>query len=106
MSDLHIQREHQLGLAKARKVAWAWAEQAENEFGMACTYQEGDDEDEVCFERSGVKGTLRVTKTGFELDARLGLMLGAFKGRIEAEITRNLDALLAAPAKPAKKKKA
>ena len=25
MADIRIHREHQLGLAKARKVAWAWA---------------------------------------------------------------------------------
>ena len=30
MANLHIHRDHTLGLAKARKVAWAWAEQAEN----------------------------------------------------------------------------
>ena len=105
MANLHIHRDHTLGLAKARKVAWAWAEQAESEFGMACTYEEGDVEDEVCFKRSGVTGTLRVNKASFELDAQLGFLLGAFKDRIEAEIVKNLDQLLAAPAKPAAKKK-
>lgn len=105
MANLHIHRDHTLGLAKARQVAWAWAEQAEKEFGMDCTYQEGDAEDEVCFKRSGVTGTLRVNKSVFELDAQLGFLLGAFKDKIEAEIVKNLDQLLAAPAKPAKKKK-
>ena len=105
MPNLHIHRDHTLGLAKARKVAWAWAEQAENEFGMECTYEEGDVEDEVCFKRSGVTGTLRVNKSAFELDAQLGFLLGAFKDKIEAEIVKNLDQLLAAPAKPAAKKK-
>lgn len=103
MADLHIHRDHTLGLAKARKVAWAWAEQAEKEFGMECTYEEGDGQDEVCFKRSGVTGTLRVDKTTFELDAQLGFLLGAFKDKIEAEIVKNLDGLLAAPAKRAKK---
>ena len=101
MADLHIHRDHALGLAKARKVAWAWAEQAENEFGMECTYEEGDNTDEVCFKRSGVTGTLRVSQNTFELDAKLGFLLGAFKDKIEAEIVKNLDQLLAAPAKPA-----
>ena len=102
MANLHIHRDHTLGLAKARKVAWAWAEQAENEFGMECTYEEGDVEDEVCFKRSGVTGTLRVNKAAFELDAQLGFLLGAFKDKIEAEIVKNLDQLLAEPAKAAK----
>ena len=104
MPDLHIRRDHALGLAKARKVAFAWAEQAEQEFGMDCTYAEGKTSDEVSFSRSGVDGTLVVTKDRFELDAKLGFLLGAFKDRIESEIVKNLDALLAAPAKGAKKK--
>ncbi len=95
MAELHIHRDHHLGLAKARKVAFAWAEQAEQEFGMECTYAEGKTSDEVSFSRSGVSGTLVVTKNSFELDATLGFLLGAFKERIESEIVKNLDALLA-----------
>ena len=101
MADLHIQREHRLGFAAARKVAFEWAEQAEQEFDMECTYVEGDDLDEVVFQRSGVSGVLQVTKDRFDLTAKLGFLLGAFKDKIEAEIVKNLDALLAA--KPAGK---
>ena len=104
MADLHIRREHQLGLAAARKIAYQWAEQVEQEFGMECTYEESSSGDTVRFVRSGVKGSLQVAKDHFDLDAKLGILLGAFKGRIEAEIVKNLDQLLAAkPAKPAKK---
>ena len=95
MADLHILREHTLGLAGARKIAFAWAEQAEAEFGMECTYEEGRSSDTVRFERTGVSGTLEVGKNRFELDAKLGFLLGAFKDKIEAEIVKNLDALLA-----------
>ena len=66
---------------------------------MQCNYAQGTHEDEVDFVRSGVKGSLTVTKTHFELRAQLGFLLGAFKGTIEAEIVKNLDALLAVPAK-------
>ena len=106
MADIHIEREHQLGMAGARKLAWQWAEQAEAEFDMSCTYEEGKTMDEVQFTRSGVSGCLRVTATGFELDAKLGFLLGAFKERIEAEIVKNLDTLLAGKKPAAKKKKA
>jgi putative polyhydroxyalkanoate system protein len=95
MADIRIQRTHHLGLTGARKVAWQWAEQAESEFDMACTYEEGDGCDEVQFSRSGVKGTLKVSAEHFELDAQLGFLLGAFKDRIESEIVKNLDGLLA-----------
>ena len=94
MADLHIVRKHTLGLAKARKIAFDWAEQVEREFSMECTYEEGRSADLVRFTRSGVQGELQVTKDRFELDARLGFLLGAFKGRIEAEIVKMLDTLM------------
>ncbi len=94
MPDIHIEREHHLGLAQARKLAFKWAETAEDKLDMACTYEEGKTSDLVSFTRSGVNGELRVTKDRFELHARLGFLLGAFKGRIEEEIVKNLDELL------------
>ena len=54
------------------------------------------------FTRSGVNGKLKVTADRFELDAKLGFLLGAFKERIESEIVKNLDTLLAG-SKPAAK---
>jgi len=98
MADLHIVREHTLGLSKARDIAFKWAEQAQTEFGLACTYTEGDTTDALTFARSGVKGTLDVDASRFELHAKLGFLLGAFKQRIEDEIVKNLDALLTLPA--------
>ncbi len=95
MADLHILRQHALGLPKARKIAFQWAEQAEQDFSMDCSYQEGSTQDEVAFSRAGVKGTLAVTADKFELNAVLGFLLGAFKGKIEGEIVKNLDTLLA-----------
>lgn len=103
MPHIHIHREHHLGHEAARKIAYTWAEQVEDEFGMACTYEEGDDMDEVSFTRSGVNGTLKVMPHAFELDAKLGFILGAFRDRIESEIVKNLDTLLAK--KPAAKRK-
>ena len=72
---------------------------------MACTYEEGEDCDTLHFTRSGVKGTLTVLSDRFDLDAQLGFLLGAFKNKIEGEILKNLDALLAVKKKPVKKKK-
>ena len=82
----------------ARKLAFKWAETAEQKLDMECTYEEGKTSDLVTFTRSGVNGELKVTKDAFELDARLGFLLGAFKDRIESEIVKNLDELLAQPA--------
>ena len=79
MADLHIVRKHALGLAGARKIAFKWAEQVEIDLGLSCTYEEGRSADRVCFSRSGVQGELQVTKEAFELDAKLGFLVGAFK---------------------------
>ena len=95
MPDIRIQRDHTLGLAQARALAFKWAETAEEKFDMECAYEEGKTADLVTFTRSGVNGELKVTENSFELDARLGFLLGAFKTRIEAEIVKNLDELLA-----------
>jgi len=104
MPDIRIHRDHQLGLAKARKVAWQWAEEVEKRFDMECTVLEGETSDTVEFTRPGVNGQLIVAADHFELDAKLGFLLGAFSKTIEREIESNLDALLAASAKaPAKK---
>ena len=99
MADIHIRREHTLGLKKARELAWAWAENVEDKFQMVCTVVEGKAGDTVEFKRSGVNGTLGVSATQFELRAKLGFLLGAFKGTIESEIEKELDKLLAAAPK-------
>jgi putative polyhydroxyalkanoate system protein len=105
MADIHLRRDHHLGLSGARQVASRWAEQAEADFDLRCQYETGTAMDEVQFSRSGVSGTLRVAADHFELEARLGFLLGAFKDRIEHEITKNLDQLLAARAPATRKKK-
>jgi putative polyhydroxyalkanoate system protein len=111
MPDLRIHRDHKLGLAKARKIAWQWAEEVEQKFGMECSVIEGVTSDTVEFKRAGVHGELIVAADHFDLFARLGFLLGAFSKTIERQIQGNLDALLlesgkAAPVKAATKKPA
>jgi putative polyhydroxyalkanoate system protein len=79
-------------------MARQWALQAETDFGMECTYNEGAVEDTLSFKRSGVNGHLQVRANNFELSAQLGFLLRSFKGKIEAEISKNLDQLLERPA--------
>ena len=111
MPNLHLRREHTLGLAGARKLAWKWAEDAEKKFAMTCGVLEGETSDTVQFERTGVSGTLVVAADHFELEAKLGFLLGPFSQTIEAEIRKTLDEMLGGsggapePAKAAGKKK-
>ena len=109
MADLKLHRDHTLGLARARKVALKWAEDVEAKLDMECTIIEGDDEDVLEFTRSGVEGRMIVAATFFELEAKLGFLLKPFLGRIEKEVSQQLDEALAKeaakalkPAKPAK----
>ena len=95
MAEIQLHRDHTLGLARARKVALKWAEHVEKQFDMECTILEGDTSDTVEFTRSGVSGSMEVSATHFELQAKLGFLLGAFAGQIEAEIKRQLDDALA-----------
>ena len=94
MPELNIERTHTLGLAGARAVAERWREQAEQEWGMACECEPGEATDRMRFERSGVSGELTVTDTRFDLQLKLGFLLGAYSGKIEEKIRTNLDELL------------
>ncbi len=105
MADIRIHRNHKLGLAKAREVAWKWAEEVEQKFDMECTVLEGETSDTVEFTRSGVNGRLIVAADHFDLDAKLGFLLGAFSKTIEDQIETELDRLLEASPKPARRKK-
>ena len=103
MANIHIHRAHTLGLPQARKIAFRWAEEVEKNFDMECTVNEGKTTDTVEFSRAGVTGTLLVAADHFDLNAKLGFLMGAFSTKIKGEIEKNLDGLLAG-AKPAAKK--
>ena len=76
MADIHIHRSHGLGLAKARKIAWKWAEAAEEKFGMECTVIEGEDERRRRVHRAPASTAgCSSTPIAFDLDARLGFLL-------------------------------
>jgi putative polyhydroxyalkanoate system protein len=112
MADLKLHRDHDLGIARARKVAIKWAEYVEKKLEMECTLIEGDEHDVLEFARSGVDGRMIVAATYFDLEAKLGFMFRPFLGMIEAETSKQLDEVLAkesakapAKAKAAPKKK-
>ena len=47
MADINIHRKHALGLPKARKIAWQWAEDVETSLQMECTVIEGVTSDTI-----------------------------------------------------------
>jgi putative polyhydroxyalkanoate system protein len=110
LAEIRIHREHRLGLARARQVAAQWSTDVEKDFELRCRRTEGDYSDTIEFTRSGVHGRLIVAADHFDLEARLGLLLGVFRHAIETEIQNILDRLLSdakkAPAEKAPAKKA
>ena len=94
MAHIHIHREHQLGLPQARQLARQWTERARTEFGVECQVLEGPVSDTVTFTRSGVNGALLVAADHFTVDAKLGLLFGAFSKKFEHEIEKTIDKLL------------
>lgn len=100
MAQILIDRQHPLGLAQARLTAAQWIKDAEDRLDLSCELIRGDERDEVRFSRSGLSGTLEVSAERFRLQAQLGFLLSAFKDRIESEIQKNLDELIAGQTRP------
>lgn len=94
MTTLHIHRQHNLGLERARAVASRWTSEARDNLSLICHVTSEAAQDTIAFSRSGVSGTLVVTGDTFELRAQLGFLMAAFAPAIEAEVTQNLDRLL------------
>jgi putative polyhydroxyalkanoate system protein len=42
----------------------------------------------------GVSGTVHITENRFVLEAELGFLFSAFKGKIETEVARRMDKML------------
>ncbi len=95
MPDIHIERNHALGIERAREIALQWVAEAERDYGMSCRYEEGAMTDTASFKRPGVDGTVRVTPSQFTIDIKLGFLLDVFSDRIEEKVTRNLDEMIA-----------
>lgn len=94
MSDINYQQSHTLGLEKARTLAKEWVAGAAGQLGLSCDYQEGAEQDTVTFERMGVKGTMQVSGTEFDLQIKLGMMMAPLKPMIEAEVNKSLGRII------------
>jgi putative polyhydroxyalkanoate system protein len=87
MADIEVQRDHALGLKKAKAAAQKVADEMAESFDMESEW-EGNT---LHFSRSGVTGELTVTKNSVQMNAKLGFLLSAFKPKIEAQIEKNFD---------------
>ncbi len=95
MPQIHIDQNHGLSLTDAQAMAAAWAQSAQDDFGMQAQLapDPAQPQNDALwhFRRTGAHGTLRVTPERFVLDVTLGFLLGTFKDRIEAGLLNNLE---------------
>lgn len=86
MSDIDIHYPNRLGLDQARSAVEQIAQKLSAQFGVDCAWMG----DVMTFERSGVKGDIALDADNVHVTAKLGFLLSAMKGPIEAEIRRVL----------------
>ena len=96
MSDIHARKAHNLTLEEAKQTAQKLADQLQKEFQLDSQWQGNT----LNFTRSGVKGKLDVTDKDVTVDISLGFMLKAFRGKIQAEIDKNIDKMFAGTSGP------
>jgi putative polyhydroxyalkanoate system protein len=90
MSHIKAYRQHGLGLEGARRAAEEIAAHLDERFDLSYRW-EGHS---LHFKRSGIDGHLNVTDTEVSVEARLGLLMMAFKPALEREVNRYLDEAL------------
>jgi len=95
MASVDITREHDLGVAEAKKRAEPMLEDLRSSFGVSGTW-EGDQF--VITEPA--KGSLDVTDTTLRVQVDLPLFLRPMKGLVESKINESLDQALAGPDTP------
>ena len=91
MASINIRRKHGKTPKQARALVDKTVNAVGTKFGLAHEW----DGDTLHFKRSGVNGTIEVTKTEVIVHAELGFLLGAMKPMIEREIEEKLDENLA-----------
>ena len=101
MPDIQIERNHTLGLPAARAAAQQLMRKVERDFGMECTYDEGEARDVARFGRAGVDGSVEVSADTFRLEATLGMLFANFSDEIERKLSASVDKLLGTAAPPA-----
>jgi putative polyhydroxyalkanoate system protein len=84
---IHLERPHRLGLKKARAAAQRVADDMAQAFEMSSEW----DGDSLHFERTGVSGSLTVSRDRVVLDARLAGLLAMLRTRIEERLNDDFD---------------
>jgi putative polyhydroxyalkanoate system protein len=82
-----VGRHHDLGVARAKRLAETIARQLQDDYGGSYTWKGN----ELHFQRTGASGCVTVTKDGFQVRVELGFLLTPLRSRIEREIRAFCD---------------
>lgn len=94
MAEIHYSIDHSLSHDAAKQAAQKVADDLANEYGLTCKWQG----DVLNFERSGVKGNLTITPNSATIAITLGFLLSTFSGKIESQVTKNMQSVFGAEA--------
>lgn len=86
MPNIDIEQPHHMGRAQARATVQDIALAMHAKLGVTHDWQG----DVLHFAGTGVNGTIAVTDQDVRVTARLGLLLGPLKGRIEQDMRQRL----------------
>ncbi|WP_040260086.1 MULTISPECIES: polyhydroxyalkanoic acid system family protein [Pseudomonas] len=91
MSQIRVERAHQLGKEAAREKAERLVDKLVSKYDMSAQWNG----DVVELKRSGVTGQVEVAEDKVVVEMKLGMMLSMMAPMIESEINRALDKALA-----------
>jgi putative polyhydroxyalkanoate system protein len=87
MAVIDIRRTHSSSLKSAKSAVEKVAKAIGKQYGIDHHWTGND----LHFDRSGVKGQIKVSKDDLHVRVELGFLMGALKPVIEREIERQLD---------------
>jgi len=87
MSTIHIVRKHKKSATEAKAAVNRVAKSIAKKFDVTHDW----DGDTLHFERTGVHGSIALTKGQVTVTAKLGLLLFAIKGPVENAVNEYLD---------------
>jgi putative polyhydroxyalkanoate system protein len=93
-----VGRQHDLGLAKAKRLAESIARQLQKDYGGSYAWKGND----LHFRRTGASGRVTVSKDEFQVSVELGLLLMPLTARIEREIHAFCDEHFGGEERPAR----
>ena len=88
MANITINRSHNLSEQEIKTKLDLLADKMSSRFDLDCGWK---NEQCMSFKRSGVDGDINLQDNNINLEIKLGMMMGAFKGVIEQEINQFLD---------------